>query len=57
MTLNMFTLDDSARTYAQVTINGKNQLLLLDGDPPPSSTRDLIHMIELRRENMKQRAE
>ena len=55
--LNIATLEDGARAHAQVAIDAKNQLLLLDGDPPPSSIQELIQMIELRQENMKQRAE
>ena len=55
--LNIATLEDSARAHAQVVIDAKNQLLLLDGDPPPSSIQELIQAIELRQENMKQRAE
>ena len=55
--LNIATLEDSSRAHAQVVIGAKNQLLLLDGDPPPSSIQELIQAIELRQENMKQRAE
>ena len=55
--LNIATLEDSARTHAQVAVDVKNKLLLLDGDPLPSSTRELIQVIEIRQKNMKQRAE
>ena len=51
--LNIATLEDSARTHAQVGIDAKNELLLLDGDQPQFSTQDLIQAIELRQENMK----
>ena len=54
--LNIATLEGSARAHAQVAIDAKNQLLLLDGDPPPSSSRQWIQAIEIRQENMKQRA-
>ena len=40
-----------------MTIDAKNQLTLLDGDPSPSSIRELIQTIEMRQENMMQRAE
>ena len=56
VTLNIATLEDSARAHAQVAIDAKNQLLLLDGDPPPSSIQELIQTIEIRQDNMKQRA-
>ena len=55
--LNIATLEDSARAHAQVAIDAKNQLSLLEGDPPPSSTRELIQAIEIRQGNMKHRAE
>ena len=54
--LNIATLQDSARAHAQVAIDAKNKLLLLDGDPPPFSIQELLQVIEIRRDNMKQRA-
>ena len=55
--LNIATLEDTVRAHVQVTINAKNELLLLDGDKSQSSTQDLIQAIETRQHNMKQRAE
>jgi hypothetical protein len=55
--LNIATLEDSVRAHAQVTIDAKNELLLLDRDKPQSSAQDLIQAIETRQHNMKQRAE
>ena len=57
VTLNIATLEDSVRAHAQVAIDAKNELLLLDGDQPQSSTHELIQAIEARQDNMKQRAE
>jgi negative regulator of replication initiation len=55
--LNIATLEDSVRAHAQVTIDAKNELLLLDGDQPQSSTQEFVQAIETRQDNMKQRAE
>jgi hypothetical protein len=55
--LNIATLEDSIRAHAQVGIDAKNELLLLDGDQPQFSTHELIQAIETRQDNMKQRAE
>ena len=55
--LNIATLEDSARAHAQVTIDAKNELLLLDQDKSQSSAQDLIQAIETRQHNMEQRAE
>ena len=55
--LNIATLEDSARAHAQVAIDAKNELLLLDRDKPQAPTQDLIQTIETRQDNMKQRAE
>jgi hypothetical protein len=55
--LNIATLEDSVRAHVQVAIDAKNELILLDGDQPQSSTQKLIQAIEARQENMKQRAE
>jgi hypothetical protein len=55
--VNIATLEDCVRAHAQVAIDAKNELLLLDRDKPQSSTQDLIQAIETRQDNMKQRAE
>ena len=57
MALNIATLEDSVRGHAQVAIDAKNELLLLDRDKPQAPTQDLIQTIETRQDNMKQRAE
>jgi len=57
MTLIIATAEDTARAHAQLVIDAKNELKLLDGNQPQSSTEEITKAIEARQENMQKRAQ
>ncbi|CAF1594807.1 unnamed protein product, partial [Didymodactylos carnosus] len=57
MALTIATAEDTARAHAQIAIDAKKELRLLDGDQPQYSTEELIKAIDTRDENMQKRAQ
>ncbi|CAF5090016.1 unnamed protein product, partial [Rotaria sp. Silwood1] len=57
MAMTIAIAQDTARGHAQLAVDTKNKLRLLDGDQIRSSTELLINSMETRAENMKKRAQ
>ncbi|CAF2947527.1 unnamed protein product [Rotaria sp. Silwood2] len=57
MAMTIAIAQDTARGHAQLTVDTKNKLRLLDGDQVQSSTELLIKAMETRAQNMKKRAQ